>query len=588
MSITTWNRLEPVPRSSDMRPQLRAELADPLWSLSRQWQFGEFAGEDAGTPIDVTTTVEVAPVTRYHPGRPGGTAASRASDMDARHLPLEAVVEQRPVVGTMAGVRRRVDGGQHLLRLLAAAGASRAQRSRWVATFPLDLASTPIAHLVPHDPAGAAWLDAAVGRVPDGEAVAATLERLRDDGRPDDLPDELEVPARQLDRIVAAADRWLTWWRADVDEPATDAGGDAWETRRLEYAFAVQARLSDGDVVLHADDYGGGRLDWFEFEADHRQSLGGAGADGRTLVRHAVPTPAYYGGMPADRFWEFEPTTVRFGATTVARTDLTHLLLDEFALGYGTDWFVVPVTLPTGSVAAVRELRVRDVFGVETTIAPTDRDGHGWRMYATSTRLGAAPRVAGLLHLPAVAPAGQEGPAIEEVAWFRDELANLVWAVEERTPGILGGAVERREARRRGLVPGTSQRLDVDVPDIDLVYRLHTAIPEDWHPLVPVVPRGADVGALELELRTVERVDADGMVHASAPLGHLLSLETPLRVAAEEVGREGRRTRLHWQLARAADGTYHSWLSHRVGVGRGEGSSDLAFDVSRPPRTGLR
>ena len=27
-------------------------MRDPLWFLTRQWQYGEFEGEDAGSPID--------------------------------------------------------------------------------------------------------------------------------------------------------------------------------------------------------------------------------------------------------------------------------------------------------------------------------------------------------------------------------------------------------------------------------------------------------------------------------------------------------------------------------------------------------
>ena len=48
-----WNRLEGRPRVADFERSLRAEVRDPLWFLTRQWQFGEFQGEDAASPIDV-------------------------------------------------------------------------------------------------------------------------------------------------------------------------------------------------------------------------------------------------------------------------------------------------------------------------------------------------------------------------------------------------------------------------------------------------------------------------------------------------------------------------------------------------------
>src|SRR5438874_2611511 len=50
--VRGWNRLEGRPRSEDFERSLKAEVRDPLWFLTRQWQFGEFEGDDAGSPID--------------------------------------------------------------------------------------------------------------------------------------------------------------------------------------------------------------------------------------------------------------------------------------------------------------------------------------------------------------------------------------------------------------------------------------------------------------------------------------------------------------------------------------------------------
>ena len=49
-SITEWNRLEARPRTKDFDRALSAELRDALWMLTRQWQMGEFRGDDAGSP----------------------------------------------------------------------------------------------------------------------------------------------------------------------------------------------------------------------------------------------------------------------------------------------------------------------------------------------------------------------------------------------------------------------------------------------------------------------------------------------------------------------------------------------------------
>lgn len=576
-SITTWNRLEPVPRSADLRSGLRAELEDPLWLMGRQWQFGEFAGEDAGSPVESVLHIEVARLSRYRAGAGGGVRGTH--DLDDHSLPLEAAVERRPVAGTLAEVRWRAEGGLHFLRLLRAHRVGEGQRRQWVEAYTFEEVAT--AGVVGDDPAGVAWLATVQGRTVDGAALADALgSHLSNDGTLTDLPAEVAVPASQRARVLAAAGEWLHWWRSGIEEPPAEI--DAWDPRRLEYAFSVQTSLSDGDVVLRADDYTGGHLDWYEYEADHRGGMGAPAqpAPPRLFVRRTLPSHAFYSGMPADRFWEFEDSTVRFGMGSSGRTDLAHLLLDEFALGYGNDWFVVPITLPVDSVCAVRKLSVRDTFGGETRVGPTATAG--WRMFDLSTRAGAAARVTGLMHVAARLPPGQHGDPLEEVAWFRDEMANLVWAVERRTESAAGGSVDRYERVQRGLDPGASQQAIGETGDATLVYRLKSRVPENWHPFVPVRPEGAPAGAVELELRFIDRMATDGTVSRSAPQGRFLTAATPLVVADEEVAREGRIASLRWQLSRGMDGRYHSWLSHRVETGHGEGSSGLVFDVARP------
>ena len=64
-AIVGWNRLEGRPRTVQFDRALRAEVRDALWFLTRQWQFGEFKGEDAGSPVDVRTAVRVDPLQHY-------------------------------------------------------------------------------------------------------------------------------------------------------------------------------------------------------------------------------------------------------------------------------------------------------------------------------------------------------------------------------------------------------------------------------------------------------------------------------------------------------------------------------------------
>src|SRR5258707_12224601 len=66
--VRGWNRLEGRARSADFERSLRAEVRDPLWFLTRQWQFGEFEGEDAGSPIDARVAYTTAPLDGFTVG----------------------------------------------------------------------------------------------------------------------------------------------------------------------------------------------------------------------------------------------------------------------------------------------------------------------------------------------------------------------------------------------------------------------------------------------------------------------------------------------------------------------------------------
>ena len=60
-----WNRLEPRSRVDGLAGGLAARVHDPLWLLARQWQVGEFAGKDAGSPLTAQvkwTTADLRPV----------------------------------------------------------------------------------------------------------------------------------------------------------------------------------------------------------------------------------------------------------------------------------------------------------------------------------------------------------------------------------------------------------------------------------------------------------------------------------------------------------------------------------------------
>ena len=92
ISITTWMRLEPRCRTADMSVGLQARVYDPLWMLARQWQLGELAGEDAGSPASASWQAEAAPISRFAPGVPTAAAPVAGRPFDGRATPLEVLI----------------------------------------------------------------------------------------------------------------------------------------------------------------------------------------------------------------------------------------------------------------------------------------------------------------------------------------------------------------------------------------------------------------------------------------------------------------------------------------------------------------
>src|SRR5690349_4933811 len=128
-SITSWNRLEPRTRSPHL-PGLTGRIHDPMWMLGRQWQLGEFLGEDAGSPISVRVRGESTNPTAY-----SGAGVVRTLAAGALLEPMAQ--SEAPQINT----RERIASGLTFLRLMGASLRQTVQA--WYAqSFPVD----PIVH----------------------------------------------------------------------------------------------------------------------------------------------------------------------------------------------------------------------------------------------------------------------------------------------------------------------------------------------------------------------------------------------------------------------------------------------------------
>src|SRR5580765_8039097 len=296
-------RLEPRVRTANMATGLQARIYDPLWLLARQWQVGEFQGEDNGSPASARWRGEVSPLNRFHAGPLTGTVEGRR--FDGRSTPLETIVERervRPDPTHLEKLRFAAEAGHQFLRMLEQQTMSKSYRDVFKTKYPfVALLPEERAAL---DPDTQSFLDVVMPRVPDGrklyEVLTAALRPAG--GIRGQLPADWTIAPADVAEVTLAATWWLRWYEALISEPAEGAN-PAWSPERMEYAFSVGTRMTSGEKVLTAREYYNGHTDWHDFNLAGGASLrGDLDPPGSVSVQTVVPAPVTYRGMPAARF----------------------------------------------------------------------------------------------------------------------------------------------------------------------------------------------------------------------------------------------------------------------------------------------
>lgn len=593
--VTMWNRLEGRPRTDNFERALRAEVRDALWMLTRQWQMGEFEGDDAGSPITAKVRVDTERLRSYRPG----SGADEAFDDGT---PLEARVEQMPVPMQVGGCDLALDirllAGRYWLKLVDTLNPL--ARPEYIARYPVhvpDPVAVADAPIVAHPQAWSAF--AAAGAAHKAMDGVRFIDHLAAGGQ---AADGIPSLAGSETQAAALAARFTAWFGRLIAQPQQQA---AWEADRLEYQF----RCASAGKALAAEEYYQGHLDWYNLDVERAAEPPPAPTppapepadDPGTghSVLSMVPTQVRFNGMPNTRWWEFEDSRTSFGDIRPDTTDLGKLLLIEFGLVYANDWSLIPFTAPAGSIATVRGLATTNVFGERTWIEAAGRglddDWQRWAMFLESIKgQGRQPADTSLVLLP-VAQQVLSGPPQEEFMLARDEMANMVWAVEQTIPLPSGdtrqGATAGYETAAFFLADYERRMGHPPVPppaaaDAKIRYRLMSEVPEHWIPLVPVHVEG-DNREVQLQRAAMLRI-FDGDTADPQPIRPRTSLlragldgpDAPRKyvIHEEEVPRAGTSVTLGFKRTRWHDGRAWVWLGVRKQTGRGEGSSGLAFD----------
>ena len=596
--MRTWQRLEPQTTDQTLESGIRASVYDPLWMVCRQWQWGEFSGEDTGSPVSTQLKIESNRLTRFSSH---AVPATSTQQYDPRHSPLEAVAERELTNDDMlrttpAGIRasmafegatrQSIDAGLGLFRLLRRYRLPQTVFNTLLTRYPVSLSSDASVA----DARASRYLNVMAGRAPNGYKIWLALRQAAANNSTAALLSELGIVNPQTALLES-----LQTWQAEYGALPLDPGmrftsrATAWVPDRMEYAFSVAAPNGSvstenaDETALLASSYRGGTLDWYTFERSPETALPlGSAIDNRQplFIKASIPSPVNFPGMPLDRWWTFENANFDVSLLDTAPEDLVRLVFAEFSIGFSNNWFVLPVDLEVGTLTRLHSVKVMTTFGEELPLSRHMQPGfssHGeaqkgasWRMYELS---GEPENNPPFFLCPALPPSLQS-PPIEEVRFIRDEIANLIWGIERIAPSpITGNTVDRYEQYQEQRRLSEQINQNSHPAQAPIAYRLGTAIPDYWIPLVPR-QHSNNLSSIDFERGSLLNTENG---HNGRAFGALL--EEISTLYGEEISYTGFIVTRSHQLASWSDGSTYHWLGRQKVTGRGEGSSGLAFDT---------
>ena len=592
-ALLIWNRLEPQPRGEDIEKALRAEIRDPLWMLSRQWQLGEFQAENAGIVSFVRLTYQ-----KYNPHKirwnDDTTTAFSGEDQ-----PLEVMVENSEYTPDLF---TRIEIGRHWTRLLnkylpeegkteKMEAFKRSQRLHFQQLLQnTDDQKIEQSDLLSDEP----YLNI---------ILALSNESIIDGGiLIDIIADEQYVLSEYIlgykdESIDTIGQQLLVWANRIYNLKIGESKG--WHTSHLEHQFELDIPSGEGGIKkLKAEEFFGDALDWHQFDFSKNETEYEAPSDptiDEIEEREEVlmPSPIRYTGMPSTRWWEMEDSTVNFGNIKANTTNPTALIFSQFALIYGNDWLMMPLPLEIGALYKINNMVITDNFGFQTQVrhihetAPDEK----WGFFQLhNEELGLDNQNDTCLFLPPTLDKVQKSKPLEQVSFIRDEMANMVWAIEEIIPDHFGTGTSGSD--RATVLSEFLSGIETDQPSDGISsqvmpkYQIGTSVPEHWIPFIPLHIKDGNLTSRRIQLRraSMPRI-INGMepvrIRPKTPLLKKGLAATPKQaydIFEEEVPRSGAIVSGSWKRARWINGKTFVWYARQKTNGRGEGASQLKFD----------
>ena len=585
-AVGTYERMEPRSRKREFHETMRGEVHDPLWILTQQWRVGEFNAEDAGTVVKARIMLNSSKLDLFQGPNSG------IVDYD-NNIPLEARVEQLPLVHDVSS---SLQLGTKWLKLLRKHALGSSYDALFLTAFPLKESIKPEhkAHRESFE-----IKKSMIGKTPDGAQIMTYIEKGND--IKDLTFESLSIPSPDHAAIDAAQADFTNWYSSLYMQPSTDE--ECWSDERLEYSFKMSAPdASDAGAtedVFSGAEYQKGKLDWYSIDVTAESRLDPtlnitASTDSITTETTSfIPNNISAKGLPTQEWWEMEEDGIDLANMLSRKNEISKLVLSQFAVNYSNDWFIIPHTREVGSINKVGGLMTTDVFGKSLMINSAGNGLESWEKWSMYQQEGDSVGDVSLL-LPTVIKNVESEP-IEQVVFLRDEMSNMVWAVEDIIPDYLGGGRPGKDAFQelQEYLASLYQYVSDANPDnfeetaANIKFQLGTTVPENWIPFIPVASTGSNMqlqrAAMSRFIEGLDLVHTDNIVRPrTALLSKGIDQNQPYKIYEEEILKAGIIVTTHYQRTRWFDGSNHVWLGRKKKTGRGTGESGLIFDQIVP------
>ncbi len=613
LRLGVWNRLEPRPRAKDFSRTLNAPVADALYFILRQLQFGELKAEDTGTAIMAKVHLSSSPICRYaiNTGDPVGYSENIPLEarIEAEQIPFDKKLNLQ-ISNAWKKILKSKEVPELVFRAFIDVFNGKTNQAAVVDNLTND-DNTPASSGLSYKNADLNLkhknyfqMKVLNGNILDGESFINYLKDLHPnstvlDGYELDAITEDAIATHHL-QIKQSISIFLDWFSNLFFSPVDN---NSWNSSRLEYQFNLAASNKNGSKTpIISKEYYQGNPDWYVYEVDtpdnhtngvlKHDTITGENTTVKEKKITLLPTDASFPGMPSKGYWEFEDGKINPSNINIQTTDISTIAFNEFMLLYSNDWFSIPFKVPVGSLGRVESIIVQDCFQFKTKINPANDQmpNSDWSMFNLSnTSENSIASQDARVFIPPVSFKTQESDPVEKVLFIRDEMANMVWAIEKIIPDVFEGGSDGYETYldlKEYLLLNSPSTEEENVEGT-YEYIFMTEIPENWIPFIPVNTASPPLMNVKLQrgkmLRNINGVDDRSFVR---PKGVILSVfpedaspYKPYLIEEEEVPREGIQVMRSFQRARWYDGKTICWLGRKKRTGRGEGSSGLLFDA---------